>query len=345
MDFDCEQLFSDPRLKMVSRALPMLLRSRPRPPETVPESASSAEPQLNMQDSVECLAIIRVHAARMAKTTGDHGNQRLNHLPQLVGCLEQRHLAHSEGVMLTVMSLFAPGAVRAAHAMVGLRIATTRKVRTVRNGRPVVVMVWMVFVGSAALALPAGANSKPSSKHVRMLPFKTCNSILAAGDFLDNLDEVSPKSVTSGPGLTADVSSCKYASTDEEPTNGLHSFTEGGIGVECLANAIRLSGEGIMPPPGGCYRIDSASVLFAYGSAVEKLASKLPKGQKARHWPANFGRHVLKGVGDTAEFGYDEATGNGYGYLQLDNASLTVETSEGASPSLITLLTDAASTL
>ncbi len=179
-----------------------------------------------------------------------------------------------------------------------------------------------------------------------MLAFKPCNNILVAGDFLDDLEEISPKSVTSAPGLTADVSTCKYASTTESPAAGEHTFTNGEIGVECLANGIKLVEEkGTAAPEGGCYRIDNASVLFAYGRSVEKLASKLQKGAKASRWPANFGRHVLKGVGNRAEFGYDEATGDGYGYLQVDNATLFVETSEGANPPLIRLLEDAASLL
>ena len=77
---------------------------------------------------------------------------------------------------------------------------------------------------------------------------------------------------------------------------------------------------------------------------MEKLASKLHKGAKAAHWQAGFGRHVLPGVGNRAEFGYNTA-GDGLGYLQVDNATLFVETTEGAKPSLISLLRDAASTL
>jgi hypothetical protein len=211
-----------------------------------------------------------------------------------------------------------------------------------RNRYSVAVVVCMALVGSGALAPPAGA----SSKHFRMLRFKACNAILTAGDFLDNLEEVSPMSANAAPGLRVYVSTCKYASTEELPTGGLQQFTDGGIGVECLANDIKLFGKGnTTPPPGGCYRIDNASVLFSYGRAVEKLESKLLKGEKATTWPASFGRHVLPHIGDRAEFGYDAATGRGFGYLSLDNASLTVETSEGAHPSLITLLTDAASVL
>jgi hypothetical protein len=50
-------------------------------------------------------------------------------------------------------------------------------------------------------------------------------------------------------------------------------------------------------------------------------------------------------VGNRAEFGYNTASGDGLGYLQVDNATLFVETTEGAKPSLISLLRDAASAL
>jgi hypothetical protein len=215
-----------------------------------------------------------------------------------------------------------------------------------RNRCSIAMMVCVGLAGLGAFPPPAGANSKPKSKHFRMLAFKPCNSVLVAFDFFDDLEEVSPKSVTSASGTSADVSSCKYASTEMGlSVSHLAEFTGGGIGVECLANIFKLTEKGVTAPPGGCYRFSSVSVLFAYGPAVERLASKLQKGAKATHWRPGFGRHVLSGVGNRAEFGYDSATGDGYGYLQVDNATLLVETSEGANPSLINLLRDAAASL
>ncbi len=211
-----------------------------------------------------------------------------------------------------------------------------------RNRCSVAATMVVALAGLAALAPPAGA----SSKHFRMLGFKPCNAVLVAADFLDDLQEVSPKSVTSAAGTTADVSTCKYAATEEETKGFVSDFTNGGLGVECLANIFKLEEKGITKlPPGGCYRIDDATVLFAYGRPVERLAAKLQKGARSPHWPAQFGRHVLPGVGDRAEFGYDTGTGAGYGYLQVDNATLIVETTEGANPSLITLLRDGASVI
>jgi hypothetical protein len=207
------------------------------------------------------------------------------------------------------------------------------------------VVMCMALAGLAAAASPAGAHSNPKAGHFRMLAFRPRNEILVAGDFLDNLEEISPRSVTSASGVTAEVSTCKYASTAEIPASGEREFTNGEIGIECLANGIKLIEDMVAgAPKGGCYRIDNATALFAYGRSVEKLASKLQKGTKASNWPANFGRYVLKGVGNRAEFGY-EAGGNGHGYLQVDNATLLVETSEGANPPLIKLLKDAASLL
>ncbi len=211
-----------------------------------------------------------------------------------------------------------------------------------RNGRSryaVAVTVCMGLVASAAFAPPAGA------AHFHMLGFKPCNSVIVAADFLDNLEEVSPPSSISAAGTTADASTCKDASTEEGESSGVKKFTKGEIGLECLANVIKLAEKDTTVHPGGCWRIDTATVLFAYGRSVEKLASKLQKGAPAAHWRPGFGRHVLPGVGNRAEFGYDAASGDGYGYLQVDNATLILETTEGAKPSLISLLRDGASTL
>ncbi len=214
-----------------------------------------------------------------------------------------------------------------------------------RSRCSILVMACACLASLAALAPPAGAKTTSKAKHFRMLRFKPCSSILVAADFLDDLEEVSPTSVTSASGTSAYVSSCKYASTDPGAPAGVSEFTGGGIGVECLANGIKLLGSGVNAPAGGCYRIDNAYVLFAYGRAVERLASKLQKGAREPHWPSNFGRYVLSGIGNRAEFGYDSATGDGYGYLQVDNATLFIETTEGANPPMIKLLKDAASLL
>jgi hypothetical protein len=223
--------------------------------------------------------------------------------------------------------------------IVALSRITTPGGGAMRSRYSLAVIVCMGLLASAALAPPAGA------KHFRLLSFKPCNRVLVAADFLDNLEEVSPKSSISAGGTTADTSTCKDASTEEGDPGGVKHFTNGELGVECLANVIKQAGEGATPHPGGCWRIDTATVLFAYGHEVNKLASKLAKGEKAAHWPAGFGRHVLPGVGDRAEFGYSPGSGDGLGYLQEDNATLFVETIEGAKPSLISLLRDAASTL
>jgi hypothetical protein len=196
----------------------------------------------------------------------------------------------------------------------------------------------------ATFAQAAGA----TTSHFRILSFRPCNYVLSAGDFEDDLEEVAPPSRSSFGGTSSAVSTCKYGSLSEGPPGSGGrggQFTNGGLGVECLANALKLTGAGTMAPAGGCYRIENVTVGFASGRAVQRLASKLEKGVKSTAWPSRFGRHVLSGVGNRAEFGYDEATGEGRGYVQVDNANCIVETTEGARPSMITLLRDAAALL
>lgn len=74
---------------------------------------------------------------------------------------------------------------------------------------------------------------------------------------------------------------------------------------------------------------------------MERLAAKLEKGVKSSGWRAGYSRHVVPGIGNRAEIGY--SGGDGYGYLQVDNATVIVETTENGS--LINLLRDAAATI
>jgi hypothetical protein len=209
-----------------------------------------------------------------------------------------------------------------------------------RGRRLASVMLCMALGCSAAFAPSAVAKPKPKLEHIHLLPFRSCNSVLVAADFLDELEEVAPPSVI---GSVAEGSVCKYAGLSADGPSGRPAqFTEGGLGVECLANAIKIIGEGGTAPGGGCYRLATATIVVARGRAVEKLLQKLGKGVKARSWPAGFGRYVLHGVGSKAEFGYNDAR-DGYGYLQVVNATVIVETSEGGS--LIHILKDAASLL
>jgi hypothetical protein len=112
------------------------------------------------------------------------------------------------------------------------------------------------------------------------------------------------------------------------------------LGVECLANILRLYEASQAAPEGGCFRISHATLVVALGSRIEKLAPNLKKGVKAKTWPAGFTRQVLHGVGDRAEFGFSGV--KGWGYLQVLNAQLTIETREMG---LIQLLRDAAAQL
>jgi hypothetical protein len=208
--------------------------------------------------------------------------------------------------------------------------------------RFVTMMLCIAMAGLASFAPAAGASSPPKHGHFRILPSKPCNAVLVGADFTDGLEEISPPSVMSAAGTTAYVSTCKYASTEDGGLGHRDStLTDGGIGVECLANGINLLGTTGAAPAGGCFRISSVTVLFARGRPVEKLAAKLKTGVRSRIWPAGYTRHVAPGIGNRAEFGYDGP--KGYGYLQVDNATLSVETSEATS--LINLLRDAAAVL
>ncbi len=141
--------------------------------------------------------------------------------------------------------------------------------------------------------------------------------------------------------MRAEASSCTYAGrTAAGSTGGTTSLPTGKLGVECIANILKLHEAEISPPPGGCYRIAHATLVVALGHNLEKVAGQLKKGVKATHWPAGFTRQVLHGVGDRAEFGFDGT--HGYGYLQVLNAQLTVEVTELG---VIEVLRDAASQL
>ncbi|HME03540.1 MAG TPA: hypothetical protein VKG38_10980 [Solirubrobacteraceae bacterium] len=45
---------------------------------------------------------------------------------------------------------------------------------------------------------------------------------------------------------------------------------------------------------------------------------------KSRTWRTGYARYVVPGIGNRAEIGYNGA-GDGYGYLQVDNATVFVE--------------------
>lgn len=210
--------------------------------------------------------------------------------------------------------------------------------------RSAMVVLLALAAAFAAFSQPAAATTKP----FRMLGFKPCGVVLSDTDFDDGLEEFSQPTGASAGGTGFRASTCKYASLIKGPPGtGGHGgqFTNGGLGSECLANGLKLLAAGETAPTGGCYRIDDLTVGFSTGRAVQRLASKLAKGVKSTNWPSRFARHALPGIGNRAEFGYDDATGEGRGYVQVDNATALVETTEGAPPSMIEVLRKAAARL
>ena len=160
--------------------------------------------------------------------------------------------------------------------------------------------ICVVLAALATLAPPAGASSKGSSKHFRLLAARPCSSVLNAYDFIDDLQEVAPVSVKSFSGLTLYSSSCTYAGTEEGapgPFDG--SFTDGLIGAECVANGIKLIAAKGTAPEAGCYRIAHASVAFTSGSSVKKYESKPEKGEgpdvALQRGPSSRGRRRHEG--------------------------------------------------
>lgn len=193
----------------------------------------------------------------------------------------------------------------------------------------------------SALAPTASASSVHMAKAIHFVPLKACNAVMSPADFKDELEEVS--SAPSPPGY--ETTTCKFAGLEADTVGPTRMFSEGQIGTECIANIFRLHEIGEAPPKGSCFRISTATLSVVRTRAVEKL---IEKGIKEHHkfparrgWPAGYTRRVLHNVGSRAEFGYDGE--DGYGYLEVLNATLTIETTEPAS--LTILLRDGASLL
>jgi hypothetical protein len=187
--------------------------------------------------------------------------------------------------------------------------------------RSAALLVLFLALGSSAICAPDAL----AGNHTHLISFRPCNGVLVAADFDDDLEEVSSPTLTHQPDFVADTSSCKYAALTEGDASSLMKFTNGGLGGECLDNILRLASEEKTPPPGGCYRIVSTSLIVVTGSRARKLLPKLRKGAKDPAWPSDYARHIAHGIGNRAEFGYDDEN-KGFAYLQVLNATLTVET-------------------
>jgi hypothetical protein len=200
------------------------------------------------------------------------------------------------------------------------------------SSRRLASIVACLTLGALGASAPgAAAKSKPP----RLLSLKGCNTVLVAGDFRDDLEEVATPEVLA----VGESSVCSYAGTEAEgPSGGAKLVAIGHLGVECFENWGKKE---LATPLGGCWRLAHATLVIAQGPAINRVASKLKKGVKAKYWPAGFTRTVVHGVGDREEIG-SGAAGHAYGYLQVLNAQLTVEVTEMG---VLQVLQDAAALL
>ena len=215
--------------------------------------------------------------------------------------------------------------------------------------------------------------SSAAAKPPHLLPFKLCKSVISAGDFDDGLSQMLGSHTFSVPGETDDSSTCQFASTAADSAGVVREFPEPpphpssdpeklepSLGVECLANLLVLASKEPPVPPeslptGGCYSIVLTTVNIAVGAKVEAQLRHLgpnPRNYRDKGpWPAGASRTVLHifGAYADAEIGYGLGTYDlAYGYLDVKNATITIE--EKDSPprlpaSMLTLLKDARHTL
>jgi hypothetical protein len=141
-----------------------------------------------------------------------------------------------------------------------------------RSGVLMMLLLALAYCAVDAADVAAGAQT-------RLVPLsKRCNDVLPASDFQDDLEEVTPPNVIHvAHGFALSTSTCKYAALTEAGGRPM-SFTNGGLGVECIANILRIVGEEKTPPPGGCYRIATVSVGVETGPQVTKILPTLRKG-------------------------------------------------------------------
>ena len=68
------------------------------------------------------------------------------------------------------------------------------------------------------------------------------------------------------------------------------------------------------------------SALFITGHISKRLFAKMEKGFRRRSWDRGYSRIRLRHVGNDAEYGY--SGDKGFGYLQVLNVSVEIETDE-----------------
>ncbi len=184
------------------------------------------------------------------------------------------------------------------------------------RGKRWAIAVLALALGCLVMWAPsAGAKPKPPAKPGKALPFRGCQGLLTLSDFPDTVTEESP------PGKFFDnveVSVCEFRMFTLEDS--------GAYVLECAT-------EPDMPK---CTHRGGNDGLVVAGAALYR---KHPQAERRRGWPTGFTRHVIHGLGTSAELGYndDVPTINpmvqgqpvGFGWLQVRNDVFDVE-AEGA---------------
>ena len=178
-------------------------------------------------------------------------------------------------------------------------------------------IIFLVVLACCAAAVPAASANRPHPVF-----FRHCSGILNSDDFGDNLEEVSPTITFRDTKFT----DCKFGGDSANGVGPLKQFSKGEIGLECLAVAINNLSHEIPEAEGDCYRLATETALFITGHISKRLFAKMEKGFRRRSWDRGYSRIRLRHVGNDAGYGY--SGDKGFGYLQVLNVSVEIETDE-----------------
>ncbi len=184
------------------------------------------------------------------------------------------------------------------------------------SGRHWVLSILVLVFGCLTVYAPsAGAKPKPPAAPGQALPFRGCQGLLTLGDFSGAVAEESPPGRISN---NVEVSVCEF-----------RMFTMEHAAAYVLECAVE-------PDIPMCTHRGGNDGLVVAGAALYK---KHPQVERRPSWPAGFTRHIIHGVGTSAELGYSDSVPTfdpmghgqpvGFGWLQVRNDVFDVE-AEGA---------------